>query len=75
MACCARMPCGHATCEEVEKMRTADWIVIALGALVSAIGYSFLPMNWAWFVLGFGVAHIILGALDLVFRTEARAGN
>ncbi|NLW09172.1 MAG: hypothetical protein GX036_04830 [Firmicutes bacterium] len=56
-------------------MRTADWIVIALGALVSAIGYSFLPMNWAWFVLGFGVAHIILGALDLVFRTEARAGN
>lgn len=52
-------------------MRTADWIVIGLGALVSAIGYSYLPVNWAWFVLGFGVAHIVLGAIDLIFRTEA----
>lgn len=51
-------------------MQTADWIVIGLGALVSAIGYSFLPINWAWFILGFGVAHIILGAIDLIFRTS-----
>lgn len=54
-------------------MRTADWIVIALGALVSAIAYSFLPMDWAWFALGFGVAHIVLGAIDLIFRTQVRA--
>ncbi|HEY8345112.1 MAG TPA: hypothetical protein VIL66_07980 [Bacillota bacterium] len=54
-------------------MSTADWVVIGLGALVSALGYSFLPMKWAWFVLGFGVAHILLGALDLIFRTQARA--
>lgn len=51
-------------------MQTADWIVIGLGALVSAIGYSFLPVNWAWFVLGFGVAHIVLGAIDLIFHSR-----
>ena len=51
-------------------MQTTDWIVIGLGALVSAIGYSFLPFNWAWFLLGFGVAHIVLGAIDLIFRNR-----
>lgn len=53
-------------------MRTADWVVIGLGALVSAVGYSYLPLNWAWFLLGLGVAHILLGAIDLISRTETK---
>ena len=53
-------------------MRSTAWFVIVLGLIVSAIAYFFLPANWAWFVLGFGAAHIVLGAIDLMFRHDLK---
>ncbi|MCR4398018.1 MAG: hypothetical protein NUV93_03550 [Firmicutes bacterium] len=48
------------------KSTTISWTVIAVGAAVSAVGYSLLPANFGAGVLGFGLAHIVLGALDLL---------
>lgn len=44
---------------------TTSWIVTILGAIVSAIGYFMLPGEFAAGVLGFGLAHIVLGLLDM----------
>ncbi|NPV70394.1 MAG: hypothetical protein HPY55_07090 [Firmicutes bacterium] len=48
------------------KPTTTSWTVIAIGAAVSGIGYTLLPSNFGAGVLGFGLAHVVLGALDLL---------
>ncbi|SMF81974.1 hypothetical protein SAMN05661091_2084 [Paenibacillus uliginis N3/975] len=50
---------------------TASWIVIGLGMIVSLLGYYLIPHNWGYGILGFGLAHIILGVLDM-FRQPAK---
>lgn len=46
--------------------QTTSWVVVILGILVSLIGYSLLPDNLGAGLLGFGLAHIVLGLLDRV---------
>ena len=50
---------------------TRSWIVIGLGVVVSLLGWYMAPSAWGYGILGFGLAHIVLGALDL-FREPAR---
>ncbi|GGH18052.1 hypothetical protein [Paenibacillus segetis] len=48
---------------------TLSWIVIGVGIVVALIGYYLTPSDWAYGVLGFGLAHIVLGVLNM-FRHE-----
>ncbi|MFB5067423.1 MAG: hypothetical protein GX177_04480 [Firmicutes bacterium] len=48
---------------------TTSWIVIIVGVIVTAIGYFMLPGEFAAGVLGFGLAHIVLGFLDMLRPT------
>ncbi|WP_138493913.1 hypothetical protein [Paenibacillus pinistramenti] len=50
---------------------TTSWIVAGLGIIVSLIGYYLTPSAWGYGILGFGLAHIVLGILNM-FRTPAR---
>lgn len=50
---------------------TVSWIVVGLGIIVSLMGYYLIPNNWGYGILGFGLAHIILGILDM-FRQPLR---
>jgi 1,4-dihydroxy-2-naphthoate octaprenyltransferase len=54
----------------VNGMATS-WVVLILGVVVTAIGYFMLPGEFAAGVLGFGLAHIVLGFLDM-FRPTVR---
>ncbi|TYO93880.1 hypothetical protein [Desulfallas thermosapovorans] len=49
---------------------STSWIVIGLGVIVSLIGW-YVGGNWGAGILGFGLAHILLGALDM-FRPTVR---
>jgi len=42
---------------------STSWIVAGVGVVVSLIGW-FLGGNWGAGILGFGLAHIVLGLLD-----------
>ena len=42
---------------------TVSWIVTGLGVIVSLLGWFLTPDEWGWGILGFGLAHIVLGAL------------
>ncbi len=46
------------------KAKTTSWTVFGLGVIVSALGWSLLPSLWGAGILGFGLAHIVLGLLD-----------
>ncbi len=46
------------------KATTTSWIVTGLGVAVTALGWSLLPSLWGAGILGFGLAHIVLGLLD-----------
>ena len=48
------------------------WIVAGLGVIVSLIGYYLTPSAWGYGILGYGLAHIVLGILDM-FRSPARS--
>jgi len=48
-----------------------SWVVTILGVIVSLVGWYLTPNIWGYGILGFGVAHIILGVLDM-FRTPDR---
>ncbi|MDI3546750.1 MAG: hypothetical protein PWR10_402 [Halanaerobiales bacterium] len=48
----------------MEKAKTTSWTVAAIGVAVAALGWSLLPSLWGAGILGFGIAHIILGLLD-----------
>jgi hypothetical protein len=49
-----------------------SWIVAGLGVIVSLIGYYMTPSAWGYGILGFGLAHIVLGILDM-FRSPLRS--
>jgi hypothetical protein len=42
---------------------TTSWIIVGLGVVVSLIGW-FIGGNLGAGILGFGLAHIVLGLLD-----------
>ncbi len=44
---------------------TASWIVTILGVLVALLGWYLTPSNWGYGLVGFGLAHIVLGILDM----------
>lgn len=49
-----------------------SWIVTAIGVVVSLLGWFMTPTAWGYGILGFGLAWIVLGVLDL-FREPARS--
>lgn len=57
---------------EVYSLMTVSWIVTGLGIIVSLLGYYLTPGAWGYGILGFGLAHIVLGILDM-FRAPARS--
>lgn len=46
-----------------------SWVVTIIGVIVTAIGYFMLPGEFAAGVLGFGLAHVVLGLLDMLRPT------
>ncbi len=56
---------------EVERM-TTSWVVTGLGIIVSLLGWYLTPSAWGYGILGFGLAHVVLGLLDM-FREPVRA--
>lgn len=50
---------------------TISWIVTILGIIVSLIGWFLTPDAWGFGILGFGLAHIVLGILDM-FRQPVK---
>ncbi|HEX6971894.1 MAG TPA: hypothetical protein VF234_06725 [Limnochordia bacterium] len=54
---------------------TTSWIVTGLGVLVSGIGYSLIPSRFGYGVLGFGLAHVVLGALDFLRTGGDKVSN
>lgn len=53
------------------RAMATSWIVTGAGIVVSLLGYYLMPSVWGYGVLGFGLAHILLGVLDM-FRAPAR---
>jgi hypothetical protein len=53
------------------KASTTSWTVAGLGALVSGLGALSSKKRWGAGVLGFGLAHVALGLLDM-FRPTIR---
>lgn len=49
-----------------------SWIVTGLGIIVSLLGWYLTPSAWGYGILGFGLAHIVLGILDML-REPVRA--
>jgi len=49
----------------------ASWLVTGLGIVVSLLGWYMTPSAWGYGILGFGLAHIVLGILDM-FREPSR---
>ncbi|MGI5857774.1 MAG: hypothetical protein ACOX8P_00385 [Tepidanaerobacteraceae bacterium] len=43
---------------------TTSWIVIGVGAIVTAAGYM-VSGNIGAGIMGFGLAHVVLGILDM----------
>ena len=43
---------------------TTSWAVSGLGLLVTAVGATMLPKKVGAGILGFGLAHVVLGQLD-----------
>jgi hypothetical protein len=48
-----------------------SWTVVVLGVIVSLLGWYLTPNAWGYGILGFGLAHILLGVLDM-FRVSER---
>ena len=51
------------------KATTTSWVVTGLGAVVSSVGAAALNKKWGAGILGFGLAHVALGLLDLLRPT------
>lgn len=58
------------------KVRVSDvgtsWVVTILGVIGSLIGWYLTPIVWGYGILGFGLALIVLGILDM-FREPVRS--
>lgn len=53
----------------IVEPRTTSWIVVGLGAVVALIGQMSRPGELGAGILGFGLAHIVLGILDMMRPT------
>lgn len=53
------------------KVSTTSWAVTGLGVVVSGVGATMLPATLGAGVLGFGLAHVVLGVADM-FRPSVR---
>lgn len=51
------------------KASTTSWFVTGLGAAVSGLGALAAKKRWGPGVIGFGLAHVVLGLLDLARPT------
>lgn len=51
-----------------------SWIVTVVGIVVSLIGFYLTPGAWGYGILGFGLAIVVLGILDM-FRSPERQGG
>ncbi len=51
------------------KATSTSLIVAGVGTFVSSLGASRLKQKWGAGVLGFGLAHVVLGLLDLTRPT------
>ncbi|WP_199925686.1 hypothetical protein [Paenibacillus bouchesdurhonensis] len=49
----------------------ASWIVLGLGIIALLLGYYLMPSAWGYGIFGFGLAHMLLGILDM-FRSPNR---
>ncbi len=50
---------------------TISWVVTGLGVVVSLLGWFLTPNPWGYGIFGFGLAHVVLGILDM-FRDPKR---
>jgi len=50
---------------------TTGWLVTGLGTVVSGVGAAFRRRRVGAGILGFGLAHVVLGILDM-FRPKVR---
>lgn len=48
-----------------------SWSMIGVGIVIALIGYYLSPSAWGYGILGFGLANIVLGVLDM-FRHPDR---
>jgi len=48
------------------KSTTTSWVVTGLGAVVSGLGATMRQSRLGTGILGFGLAHMVLGILDMV---------
>lgn len=51
--------------------KTTSWVVAGLGAAVTGAGATLVKGNVGAGVVGFGLAHVVLGLLDM-FRPSVR---
>lgn len=42
-----------------------SWIVTGLGVVVSLLGYYLTPNPWGYGILGFGLACVVLGIVNM----------
>jgi hypothetical protein len=55
------------------KATTTSLAVAGTGAAVSGLGALLLKSKWGAGILGFGLAHVILGLLDMARPTVRKA--
>lgn len=53
---------------------TTSYVVIALGVIVALVGYYLIGGTFGAGVTGFGLAHILLGILDM-FRPSVKTAS
>jgi hypothetical protein len=51
------------------KASATSWTVTGVGAAVSGIGAMMMKEKWGTGILGFGLAHVVLGLLDMIRPT------
>lgn len=51
------------------KATTTSWVVTGLGAAVAGVGATMLGSRFGAGVMGFGLAHVTLGLLDMLRPT------
>ncbi|NPV27409.1 MAG: hypothetical protein HPY81_08210 [Firmicutes bacterium] len=49
-----------------KKATTTSWVVTGLGAAVTGLGATMLGSRFGAGVMGFGLAHVTLGLLDML---------
>ena len=53
----------------MKKAATTSLAVTGVGAAVSGVGAFLLKNKWGAGILGFGLAHVVLGLLDMLRPT------